>query len=776
MLGQAGHFTGISQQLRDDSIDLVKYLEQFTGFEPLLLTSNAEATLREETIRRTKTVCTYCGVGCAFEVWTTGRKILKVEPNAEAPANGISTCIKGKFATSFVNAPDRLTKPLIRVGDRFEEVSWDEALSFVATRLREIQAKHGSEALAFISSSKTTNEECYLIQKLARAVFQTNNIDNCARYCQSPATKALTRTVGYGGDAGTIRDIEQADLVLIVGSHTATSHPVLAAKIKRQQKLRGQQVIVADLLEHEMARRADVFLRPHPGTDLIWINAVARHILERGWHAQDFIEARVHGLGEYARSLSEYTLAYAHEKTGLSPEVLADVAERIAKAERVCGLWAMGLTQRSNGTDTCTALSNLLLLTGNYGRPGTGAYPLRGHNNVQGACDVGALYDFLPGYEKVSDDAARRRFAEAWKVERLPDAPGLNNTTMLHAVHEGKLKAMYVIGEELGLVDANEKDVQRALRELEFLVVQEIFFSTTAHFADVILPGTPSLEKEGTFVNTERRIQRLYQVLEPLGDARPDWKILTDLAARLGHHWDYQHPSEIMHEMASCTPLFAGVSYERLEGWKSLCWPVREDGRDTPLLYEWGFPFPDGKAKFHPVEYTPPHVEPDAEYDVSLNNGRVLEHFHEGNLTQRCEGISSKVREAFVAVSAEFAQERNLEEGDYVRLTSKDGSLKTRVVISDEVTGKGAYMPVCSSEERVNMLTSSVADPVVDTPAYKEVVVKLEKVGRRGESPLPPGHPRYGAPTPRPGVGVTGKWERPDYRPPSEARPPEGKV
>lgn len=776
MLGEAGHFTNAPwDSVIRPSIDLVKHLETYTGNAPLFATSNAEAKMREQTITRTKTVCVYCGVGCSFDVWTKGRKILKVEPNVDAPANGISTCIKGKFAWDFVNSEERLTYPIVRKEGRFRRATWDEALTVVASRLRSIAAQHGPESVAFVASSKCTNEEAYLMQKLARAVFGTNNVDNCTRYCQSPATKGLSRTVGYGGDSGTMRDIEQADVVFIVGSHTATSHPVLASHIKRQQKLRGQYVIVADLLRHEMAERADLFLRPNPGTDLIWVNAVAKYILDRGWENRDFIAERTNDFDAYRESLAAYTLDYAERVTGIPPDQLRLFAEKITTAERVCGLWAMGITQHQNGTDTSTALSNLLLLTGHYGRPGTGGYPLRGHNNVQGTCDFGAMPQYLPGYDMITEDEHRRRYEEAWGVT-LPKEPGLNNKTMLDAVHEGRLKALFVMGEEMALVDANLQYVEEALEKLEFLVVQEIFMSETAGFADVVLAGAPSLEKEGTFVNTERRIQRLYRALEPLGEARPDWEILTDLARHLGHDWGYTHPSEIMEEIAELAPLFAGVTYERLEGYRSLCWPVAADGTDTPLLYTERFNFPDGRARFYPVEWTEPSGRPNAEFDLHLNNGRVLEQFHEGNLTYKTPGTKEKVASAFVQVSPELAEERGLAEGDWVRLTSRNGSLKTRVVVSDVVRKHELYMPVCSTEERVNMLSSNAHDPVVDTPAYKEVAVRMEKLGKRSKSPMPRTNPRFGDPTPQRGVEVERKWARPDYVFPPKPRPEGGHV
>ncbi len=776
MDGHTGLFTGAPASAKRKAIDLVKFGEKFTGLAPLFATSKAEAAMRNHTIKRTKTVCTYCGVGCAFEVWTTGRRILKIQPHADAPANGISTCVKGKFGWDFVNSEQRLSGPLIRSGDRFESATWDESLALVARRLREIADRHGPDSVAFISSSKTTNEECYLMQKLARQVFRTNNIDNCARYCQSPASKGLSRTVGYGADSGTMNDIEQADLVVIVGSNTAVSHPVLASRIKRRVKLHGQRLIVSDLRDHEMSERAHHFLRPRPGTDLVWVNAVARHILDQGWEDRDFIATRVKGFDDYRASLEPFTLDYAARVTGLDPEQLRTVAREIAEAGSVCGLWAMGVTQHSAGTDTCTALCNLLLLTGNFGRPGTGGYPLRGHNNVQGSCDFGALHNYLPGYGKVSDAEARGRFEKAWGVT-LPSEPGLNNTTMIEAALDGRLKALFVMGEELALVDSNAHRVQKALSKLEFVAVQDIFFTTTAQFADVVLAGAPSLEKDGTFVNTERRIQRLHEALPPLADCRPDWMILRDLARHLGRDdWDYAHPSQIMDEVAAITPEFAGVRYDRLEGWDSLCWPVDETGRDTPLLYSERFHTADGKAAFHPVEFTEPANQPDDEYTLHLNNGRVLEHFHEGNLTKRSPGLVAKVERAYVDMAADDAKALGVAEGDWVRLVSPFGEVRSQVVITGDVRPGELYMPVCSSRERINYLTSSAKDPVVDTPAFKEVAVRIEKLDTPGRSPLPPGNPRFGEPHPQVGVQAEQKWERPDYAPPDRERPANAHV
>src|SRR5881227_2569662 len=415
MVGKAGFLTALPKTALAGMIDIVKGVEPDTGYGAILKVSEAESAMRESRIRRTKTVCTYCGVGCSFDVWTKDRQILKIEP-LEGPTNGISTCIKGKFGWDFVNSSDRLTKPLIREGGKFREASWDEALGLVARKLTEIKASSGPDSLAFISSSKCTNEESYLMQKLARAVIGTNNMDNCSRYCQAPATMGLFRTVGYGGDSGSIKDIENANLVMIIGSNTAEAHPVLATRVKRAHKLRGQKLIVSDLRKHEMAERADLFLHPKPGTDLVWISAITRYILDNGLANTSFLGKWVNGLEEYKKSLAPFTMEFAAETCGLSLQTLKQVAQMIVAAEGMCVLWAMGVTQHSMGSDTSTAISNLLLVTGNYMRTGTGAYPLRGHNNVQGASDHGAMPNFLPGYQPVNDPETRARFESGWKV------------------------------------------------------------------------------------------------------------------------------------------------------------------------------------------------------------------------------------------------------------------------------------------------------------------------------------------------------------------------
>lgn len=763
MLGQAGYLTGIPPKILGPMIDLTKEVEP--GYREIFAISEVEAAMRKSRIKRTKTVCTYCGVGCSFEVWTKDREILKIQTHTEAPVNGISTCVKGKWGWDFVNSEERLTKPLIRKGDEFVEATWEEALDLVSEKLGGIKRKYGPDSLGFIASSKCSNEENYIFQKFARSVIGTNNVDNCSRYCQSPATAGLMRTVGLGGDSGTIHDIMNSDLIIVIGANPAESHPVLATRIKRAHKLHGQKLIVADIRKNELALRADFHIHPKPSTDLIWLSAVTKYILDQGWEDKEFIQNRINGFENYVKSLEKYTLSYAEKKTGLSQEELIKLATMIHEAKSACMLWAMGVTQHMGATDTSTAISNLLLITGNYGRPGTGAYPLRGHNNVQGACDFGTMPAWMPGYEPVQDPDIRKKYEQAWGV-KLPEEPGMDNHHMVEGMDKGKLKALYLFGEDMSLVDANSNHVDAGFERLEFFVVQDIFFSKTAQFADVVLPAAPSLEKDGTFTNTERRIQRFHKVFEPLGDSKPDWEIIQEVANRLGAGWNYKDPSEIMEEAANLAPLFAGVSYERLEGWESQVWPVSREGKSTPLLYTQRFGLPDGKARLVPVDWTPPFI-PGEEYDLHLNNGRLLEHFHEGNMTYRSEGLTHKVPHPWLEVSLALAKERNLEDGSLVGLTSPYGHVEVRVIVTDRVKGNELYLTMNTREdmEAVNRLTSSYHDIFTHTPAYKETGVKMEVIEKKGESPLPKHNHRFGNRIPQLSVKVEEKWNREDFTP-----------
>ena len=606
------------------------------------------------------------------------------------------------------------------------------------------------------------------MQKLSRQVFGSNNIDNCSRYCQAPATKGLFRTVGHGGDSGSIDDLEKATMTVLIGTNTAEAHPVIASRIKRAQKLFGQRMHVFDIRKHEMAERADEFYQPKPGTDLVWLSAVTKYIIDHHLHDIEFIKEWVDNFDEYYESLTPFSLEYTEEVTGISKTRLISFAEECAKAESVAICWAMGVTQQDIGSDTSTAISNLLLVTGNYRRPGTGAYPLRGHNNVQGASDMGSMPDQFPGYQMIHNDEIRSKFEKEYGVTLNP-TPGRDNHQMMDGIHEGQIHSLYLYGEDTGIVDSNINYVQSALEKVEFLVVQDEFLTFTATYADVVLPASPSLEKDGTYTNTERRIQRINQALSPLGDSKPDWVIFQLIAKRMGFDWNYSHPSEIMDEIARLTPSYSGVSYERLEGFNSLQWPVAPDGTDQPTLYLDGFNFDNKRAKLFELTFDNFFKE-DEVYDLHVNNGRVLEHFHEGNMTYQTEMIKYKMPHAFVEISPELAKDRDIHEGAEVKLISDTGEATLVATITDRVKGKEIYIPLNNDAMSngdigaINKLTNSDVDYATHTPSYKRTHCRLEVITRKGKSPLNPTnfrvdkhrHPQYS-------VQVQKKWKRKDY-------------
>jgi formate dehydrogenase major subunit len=495
----------------------------------------------------------------------------------------------------------------------------------------------------------------------------------------------------------------------------------------------------------------------------VWLSAVAKYAFDHGLEKKDLLSRWVNGVEEYRKSLEPFTLQYASRICEVSIETLEAVAKEIVSAESVCILWAMGITQHAHGSDGSTAIANLLLVTGNCMKPNTGAYPLRGHNNVQGAGDIGAAPNEFPGYQAVGVPENREKFEKAWGVP-LPGAVGMNNHEMVDAMLEGKMRALYVAGEDMISADSNANHVAAAFGKLELFVLQDIFFSETARYADVILPASPALEKDGTFTNTERRIQRFYQALPELGDSRADWKITQMLANSLGADWNYTHPSEIMAELASLSPIYAGVRYDRLTQYDTLQWPVSEDGIGQSRLYTNGFPFPDGKARLWPLEFHEPAEAPDATYDLLLNTGREIEHFHEGNMTNRVPGIHQETPERYLEISPELAKQRGIETGQWLHVESRWGSLKVKSLVTDRVSANQVFLPLTSQEGPVNILTGPNLDAVTFTPAYKETAVRIQLLPERGTNPVTKVSFRYsGKRTPQPGVEIERKWKRSDY-------------
>ena len=701
--------------------------------------ASAVSDYRLGKIEKEETTCGFCAVGCRFEMWgkdgdATG--VQPVEDPAKAPANNFSTCVKGKFGHEFANSDERITEPLVRNDNgEFETTSWDEALDRVTSELCAIQAEHGVDAVSCLASSKGSNEEAYLVQKFARQVLGTKNIDNCARLCHSSTVAALQQTLGYGAMTNRINeDIGEADAYLITGSNTTESHPVLATRIKQNVR-DGADLIVFDPREVGIAEHADQYTRTKPGYDVAWINGLIRYIVKNDLHDKAFIERNTKGFEKVKAKVQVFTPEKVEELTGVPPEELKSAAEMLADAETVIFGWAMGMTQSSHGTQNLLAMADLALTLGQVGKPGAGLSPFRGQNNVQGGGgDMGTLPGSLPGYQDPADTEIAEKFEEAWG-KRPPEEPGLKVPEMLSEAHEGNLRGMYVVGENPALSEPDIQHAEVALEKLEFLVVQDIFMTETAEHADVILPAATSPEKHGTFTNTERRIQRVRPTAEPPGSARQDWEITQELAGRLGYDWGYDHPREVMQEISDLTPIYGGVSYDRLEegGEHGLQWPCwDEDHPGTPYLYDYEdgeFNFDDGMARFVPADGGHPGELPDEEYPLTLTSGRVLYHWHTGQITRRVEGLMSHVSESFVEISPSTADELGVADGEYVRVESRRGDIVVKATVTDRIGEGTLFIPMHFAAGAVNKLTQENFDPHTGIPEYKVSSVRVEPLG-----------------------------------------------
>ncbi|MCT9097987.1 formate dehydrogenase subunit alpha [Haloarchaeobius sp. HME9146] len=695
--------------------------------------------VRKRSIDTAETTCGFCSVGCRFEMLGKDDEVLGVDPVTEptnAPANDFSTCVKGKFGHEFANSKKRLTQPLRRTDEgELEPVSWDEALDYVAERLSDIQREHGVDTVSCLASSKGSNEEAYLVQKFARQVLGTKNIDNCARLCHASTVAALQQTVGFGAMSNRINeDVGEADAYLLTGSNTTESHPVLATRIKQNVR-DGADLVVFDPRKIGIAEHADQFTRVRPGYDTAWINGLIRYIVEHDLHDTEFIERNTRNFEAVVEKVEPFTPEKVEELTEVPPADLASAAETLAAADTVVFGWAMGMTQSSHGTQNVIALADLALALGQVGKRGAGLSPFRGQNNVQGGGgDMGTLPNCLPGYQDLADPAVLDTFEDSWG-ERPPDEPGLKVPQMFDEVHEGNLRGMYVVGENPALSEPDIQHAAEALDELEFLVVQDIFLTETAEYADVILPAATSPEKHGTFTNTERRIQRVRPVSEPPGKARQDWEITQALARRLGYDWDYDHPREVMAEINGLVPIYGGVTYERLEegdqhGLQWPCWD--EDHPGTPYLYDYEdgeFNFDDGKARFVPADVQRPGEETDEEFPLTLTTGRVLYHWHTGQLTRRVEGLMSHVGESFVEVHPDTAAELGIADEEYVRVESRRGDIVVKVQVTDRVGPGTLFIPMHFAAGAVNKLTQESFDPQAGIPEYKVSSVRVEPLG-----------------------------------------------
>jgi formate dehydrogenase alpha subunit len=667
------------------------------------------------------TVCPYCGTGCRIVLGAKGDTVVSARGDRNAAVSHGRLCVKGRFGSfEFISHPDRLKTPLIRTADGFREASWEEALALVARELK----KYRGEAFGGLSSAKVTNEDNYVFQKFVRAAMGTNNIDHCARLCHSSTVAGLRLSFGSGAMTNPADDLLGAEVILVTGSNTTENHPIVGLKI-REAVERGSKLLLFDPRQIQLSQIATVWARQRPGTDVAWINGLMHVIIRDGLMNSEFIESRTEGFEAVKTLVAAYTPERVSEITGVPAELIVKAAHLYATAERASIVYAMGITQHTTGVDNVRSLANLAMMTGHIGRPGTGVNPLRGQSNVQGACDIGALPNFYPGYQDVANAEVRAKFEKAWNVE-LSGETGLKVTEMLPAALDGKIKALYVMGENPVLSDADVTHVVEALGKLEFLVVQDIFLTETAKLAHVVLPASSYAERDGTYTNTERRVQLTKPVVAPPGQARRDREIICEIATAVGYPMSYASTAEVNDEMRALTPSYAGISHTRLEAGAQLHWPCPSDDHPgTPILHR--EKFARGLGQFYPAEYQPAAEETDASFPTVLTTGRMLEHYHTGTMTRRSKGLHGLVPGPFVEVNSADAKKIRVKDGDRVKVTSRRGSIVLSAKVGSRVDRGVLFIPFHFWEAAANVLTNPASDPMAGIPEFKVCAVRMER-------------------------------------------------
>lgn len=668
---------------------------------------------REE--KTVDTVCPYCGTGCQITLHIQHNKIIRVTSKDDTWNKGL-LCVTGRFGYKFVNSPERLTKPLIKRNGQFEEVSWEEAYDYTANKLNEIKAAHGSHAIGGLSSARCTNEENYAFQKMIRAAVGTNNVDQGA-----PVT-SLAPIFGSGAMTNSIEEIEGMEVILIIGSNTKETHPVIAnSMIKAYRK--GAKIIVADPLHVPMTKFADIVLRLKPGTDIALVNGIAHVIIKEGLENKAFIGEKTEGFEAWKNSVEEYTPEYVEKITGVSREDIIKASRTYGSSQKAGIFYTMGITQH-NGADNIAAVANLVTLTGNIGRESTGINPLRGQNNVQGASDAACLPNVLPGYQKLDNPDVIAKFEEAWGVS-IPGKPGLTATQMIHSALDGKIKALYIMGENPVITDPNTHHTIESLKKLDFLVVQDIFMTETAKLADVVLPSSCFAEKDGTFTNTARKVQRVRKAVEPPGEARTDLTIIMELSRRLGYAMDYKSPADVLAEFGQVWPDLAGITYKRIET-QGLQWPCTDNEHPgTPYLYSSGFPV--GKIRFSIIPYVSPAEVTDNEYPFIMATGKNLFQYHSWSMTRRVPAIESYAGEPYVEISPEDSKKLRVEDGDALTVNSRHGSIRLKAKVTSKVAEGVVFLPMHSGEAAANMITNDALDGKAEIPEFEVCAVKIEK-------------------------------------------------
>ncbi len=676
--------------------------------------------------RAVTSICPYCGVGCQLNLEIKDEKIIRSIPEPEGAVNHGQACVKGRFGIAeVIHHADRLSAPLIRKNGKLEEVTWEEAISLVAERFTEIKEKYGPDSLGAFSSSRCTNEENYLVQKLARAAFGTNNVDNCARICHAPSVTGLAACFGSGAATNSFDQIEDADVLFVIGSNTTEAHPVVGLEVMKAVR-RGAKLIVADPRKIELVDLASVWLNLRPGTNIALLNGMMHVILQEGLEDKDFISRRTEGFGEFRKIVEEYPPKRVSEITGVPENKIVEAAHLYGKSKKAMIIYSLGMTEHTTGTANVMSLGNLAMLTGNVGRRSTGIMPLRGQNNVQGACDMGPLPNMHVGYQPVSDPQVRSKFEKAWGVDLSPK-PGLTSTEMIPAMQQDKIRGLYILGEDPCQTDPDTNSVRRSFESLDFLAVQELFLTETTNYADVVLPAASFAECDGTFTNGERRIQRVHKAIPPLCGWE-NWQTICLIAQRMGYPMSYDRPSEIMDEIASLAPMFAGVSFERL-GTRGLQWPCpSKDHPGTETMYIESFSRPDGQGKFNSVEHKFPAEQPDSDYPLILTTGRRMEHYNCGSMTRRSKGIMETWPEERIEISPMDAEELGVADGEEVLVCSRRGELRVKVRVTDKSSRGVAFMSFHYRDVLTNLLTNPALDPIAKTPEYKACAIRVEKL------------------------------------------------
>ncbi|UWP59755.1 formate dehydrogenase subunit alpha [Ruminococcus gauvreauii] len=677
--------------------------------------------------RKVLTTCPHCATGCQYYLVVKDGKVVDTEA-ANGPSNRGLLCVKGRSGSfDFVHSPERLKYPLIKNKEtgEFERASWDEALDLVASKFMEIKKKYGPDALAGFACSRSPNEDIYMMQKLVRCAFGTNNVDNCARVCHSASVAGLAMTLGSGAMTNPIADITQnPDVIMLVGSNPEEAHPVVGMQI-RQAVQRGCKIIVADPRDIGLAQHADIHLKLRPGTNVAFANGIMHVIIEEGLQDMKFIEERTEGYEKIREIVKDYTPEKVGEICHIDPEDLRKAAIMYAKADKAPIIYCLGVTEHSTGTEGVMSMSNMALLVGKLGREGCGVNPLRGQNNVQGACDMGALPGDFPGYQKVKNPEVIEKFEKAWGT-KLSTEPGLHATDVWPKAIQGEVKGLYIFGEDPIVTDPDTSHIIKALETLDFVVMNELFMTETAQYADVILPGVSYAEKEGTFTNTERRVQRVRKAVTLPGEARLDTDIFIDIMNRMGYPQPHLTSAEIMDEIASVTPSFGGISHARLDAGETLQWPCpSQDHPGTPIMHVGRFS--RGLGWFYPAEYVPSAELPDEDYPIILMTGRILYHYTTRAMTGKTPGLMEIEGKSFIEMNFKDADALGIKNGDKVKVSSRRGQIESTARVGRKVSQGESWMPFHFPDGNCNWLTNPALDKYARIPEYKVCAIKIEK-------------------------------------------------